>query len=634
MYRQIYNKILSRPIIVLAIVQVIFILIVFSKIIFDPNAYMFTNIYDGLKNYFTYTQFIAQEPSALGPWHFTQMNYPFGEYIFFTDNTPLLSMPLRWINTHIISIEGNSIAIHNYFFLFNLLCTPLLFYKLIEPYAKGKVLFAILLAIAFSWINPQILKLLYGVYNLSLSSVLLALILLFRYIHKYWQEGSSKEFIRIVGSIFTLIVFSAFAHIYYVPIIALSLGVFVFTLFIVEGFRQRNFKWKALFTFVFTALFGGLSFYFLIQFIDDYASLRRATASGFDWIEWKFTPEAIFSPYRFNSLFPIIKSCKSSHEIPSESQGFWGNFTWGVLLIAFLYMGYLKLWAKQSISPFLKRIYKNSFLFALIITAIVNYATASGIYIKLGVIPLSFDNVFSPFFYLYKHVDIITQFRCLGRFSWIGFWIVSILACGLFFKVYDSLNGQNKKFGFMVAMLLIIVLAIDTKDAMVYQSTVHEPNVFQKELLSEKFESVDKQIDYSAYQAIYTIPAVQVGSEDYNITIDDQPKWTEFWMQLSAHSGLPLFNCKMSRTAENQAKAQIDLLLEQKVPALILDEVNDKPVLVVYSQKNEAQFDLKVLDYARPAAENGSKIIKAFQMDTILVENSIYYLSWDIKNQN
>ena len=105
-------------------------------------------------------------------------------------------------------------------------------------------------------------------------------------------------------------------------------------------------------------------------------------------------------------------------------------------------------------------------------------------------------------------------------------------------------------------------------------------------------------------------------------------------MQLSAHSGLPLFNCKMSRTAENQAKAQIDLLLEQKVPALILDEVNDKPVLVVYSQKNEEQFDLKVLDYARPAAENGSKIIKAFQMDTILVENSIYYLSWDIKNQN
>ncbi len=634
MYRQIYNKILSRPIIVLAIVQVIFILIVFNKIIFDPNAYMFTNIYDGLKNYFTFTQFIAQEPSALGPWHFTQMNYPFGEYIFFTDNTPLLSMPLRWINTHIISIEGNSIAIHNYFFLFNLLCTPLLFYKLIEPYAKKKVLLAILLAIAFSWINPQILKLLYGIYNLSLSVVLLGGLLLMRKIYTYWKSPCRKEFAQINVLIFGLIFISAFAHIYYIPVLALPLGIFVFSLFLIEGFRNKQFKWKALLGIGLTTLIGGLSFYFLIQYIDGYADLRRATASGFDWITWKFTPEAIFTPYRFNDLHPIIKSCKKYIDIPSESHGFWGNFTWAMLGLSFLYFAYLLISARQSAKLLLKKVWSNSFVLALVSTVFFSYTTASGVYIKFCFIPLSLDNVFSPFYYLYEHVDLITQFRCLGRFSWIGFWIVSFMASVLFFKMYDVLKNRKRPAAIWFGGVLFFILAWDVKDSMVYQSTVYETNLLEEALLKNKFAHIDTQIDFNAYQAVYTIPAVNVGSENYEITIDDQKEWTEFWMQLSAHSGLPLFNCKMSRTAENQAKAQIDLLLEQKVPALILDEVNDKPVLVVYSQKNEEQFDLKVLDYARPAAENGSKIIKAFQMDTILVENSIYYLSWDIKNQN
>ena len=188
--------------------------------------------------------------------------------------------------------------------------------------------------------------------------------------------------------------------------------------------------------------------------------------------------------------------------------------------------------------------------------------------------------------------------------------------------------------GFIGGLFLIFILGLDTFNAMVYQSNVHQENVFEESLLEDKFKVLNGLADFTAYQAIYTIPAVQVGSENYDVTIDDQEGWTRFWMQLSVYSKLPLFNCKMSRTAQNQAKAQVELLLERRVPDLILDELNELPVLVVYSPEYEENFNLKVLDYARPAAEKGSQIIKAFQMDTILVENNIYYLSWDINNQN
>lgn len=634
MFRQIYNKILSHPIIVLAILQLLIVLVVFSHVILEPNAYMFTNTYDGLKNYFTFTQFIAQDSSALGPWHFTQMNYPFGEYVFFTDNTPLLAMPLKWINTYLFSIEAHSVAIHNYFFLLNIWLTPILFFKLIYPYANKRAILAILLAIAFSWINPQILKLSYGVYNLSLSILLLILLLLLRKIYIYWLEPKQKDFITITASIFALIVISAFAHIYYIPLIALPLGVFVMSVFLQEGIRTKNYQWKPVIGFVLTALIGGISFYLLTQYIDQYAALRNSTAQGFNWSEWKFVPEAILTPYTFNDLFPLIRSCKSPSEISNESSGFWGNFTWAVLFLCFLYVLFQRVKGNLSFKSLFERIRKNTFISSLLFTVLFSYAAASGTYIKLCIIPLSFDNIISPFYFLYEHIDLITQFRCLGRFSWMGFWMVSLMACILFFKLLAGLEVKNRTLRFIAGLCLIFILGWDTFNAMVYQSKVHQVNVFEESLLEEKFKVLNELADFTAYQAIYTIPAVQVGSENYDITIDDQDGWTRFWMQLSAYSKLPLFNCKMSRTAENQARAQVDLLLEKRVPDLILDELNELPVLVVYSPEYEENFNLKVLDYARPAAEKGSQIIKAFQMDTILVENNIYYLSWDINNQN
>lgn len=634
MFRQIYNKILSHPIIVLAIVQLLFTLLVFNKIIFEPNTYMFTNIYDGLKNYFTFTQFIAQDSSDLGPWHFTQMNYPFGEYVFFTDNTPLLALPLKWINTYLFSIEAHSVAIHNYFFLFNIWLTPILFFKLIHPYANNRWILPIFLAIAFAWINPQILKLSYGVYNLSLSIVLLLLLLIMRRTHQFWSVNKPREFIKITSSIVALTFILGFAHIYYLPLIALPISVFVFSLFLLEGLGSKNYKWKSLFAYIGAALLGGLGFYVLVQVVDQNAALRNPTAQGFNWSEWKFVPEAILTPYAFNDLFPLIRSCKSPSEITSESSGFWGNFTWAVLFLCFLYVLFQRVKGNLSFKSLFERIQKNTFFSSLLITMLFSYAAASGTYIKLCIIPLGFDNIISPFYFLYEHIDLITQFRCLGRFSWMGFWIVSLLSCILFFKLLVGLEVKNRIMGFIAGLCLIFILGLDTFNAMVYQSKVHQVNVFEESLLEERFKVLKERTDFTAYQAIFTIPTVQVGSENYDITIDDQEGWTNFWMQLSAYSKLPLFNCKMSRTAENQAKAQVDLLLEQRVPDLILDELNELSVLVVYSPEYEENFNLKVLDYARPAAEKGSQIIKAFQMDTILVENNIYYLSWDINNQN
>jgi hypothetical protein len=212
-----------------------------------------------------------------------------------------------------------------------------------------------------------------------------------------------------------------------------------------------------------------------------------------------------------------------------------------------------------------------------------------------------------------------------------GYWIIVLIVSAAFFKLIRGLDKQNAVVGRVVSLVLITIMFWDVKDAMGFHHSFYKVNVFNEAILDEQFAGI-KTIDFDTYQAILTIPATQVGSENYDITIDDQPAWSRCWMQLSAFSGLPQFNCKMSRTAENQAKAQVDLFLNKKVPDLILNNLNEKPILVVYSPSYEQSFDLKVLDYAKPAAENGSQIIKAFEMDTILVDKNVYYLHWDVKN--
>ncbi len=592
---------------------------------------MFTDVYDGLKNYFTFTQFVVQDSSSLGAFHFTQMNYPFGEYIFFTDNTPLFALPLRFIHDNLISLDGRVVGLHNYIFILNIFLTPLLLYKVLEKWIMKPHWLVLLFCLTIAWINPQILKLSAGVYNLSLSSIMLIVILCMQSINDLFIQWDLKKMVKLCLAIAALIFFAAFIHLYYIPLIALPIGVFVFTLFLYYSFSKKQVRLKIFLPIVASVLIGGVGFYFLLQGIDGYGQLRNTIAQGFDWSFWRFTPEAIFTPDAFHSLPTPMPSI--DFDIPYESKGFLGNFFWYSFLIFFLTWIYLLLSKQIKFKTVFVKLFTSPLYFALFFTLVISYAASSGTYVKLSVIPLGFDNFLSPFYFLHNKIDLITQFRCLGRFSWMGFWLATIFSILVFLKWQDYMKAKHAVLLNIILVFLSLVLIIDLKDAMLFQSSVRQHNLFNTASLEEKFDDI-ASIDFDNYQAALTIPATNVGSENYDFTIDDQSAWSSYWMQLSAYTKLPLFSCKMSRTALEQASAQIDLFRDQSVPKLILDKVNDQPILVVYSPEMEESYDLKIEAYAEAAVKNGSNIIKAFEMDTILESNNIYYLSWDIKNKH
>src|SRR5437763_5880029 len=76
---------------IVLLIHIVLCLIAFNKAWVHYNNFLFSNKGDGMKNYFTMESYL-QHDSPKGVFHYTQMNYPFGEYIYYTDNTPLFCL--------------------------------------------------------------------------------------------------------------------------------------------------------------------------------------------------------------------------------------------------------------------------------------------------------------------------------------------------------------------------------------------------------------------------------------------------------------------------------------------------------------------------------------------------------------
>ena len=88
----------------------------FYDILTYPNKYIFNSIYDGLKNYYVLTTYVNTELTA-DFLHFSGYNYPFGENVFFIDNTPIFSIPYKFLVSNGIIDSSNLMYHYNLFFI-------------------------------------------------------------------------------------------------------------------------------------------------------------------------------------------------------------------------------------------------------------------------------------------------------------------------------------------------------------------------------------------------------------------------------------------------------------------------------------------------------------------------------------
>src|SRR5438045_1654913 len=84
--------------------QVFVCVIAFNKIWTRSDNFLFNDKGDPMKNYFIMDTYLYHDDPR-GSLHHNFMNYPFGEYVYYSDNTPLFCWTVKQFSRHLIDVR-------------------------------------------------------------------------------------------------------------------------------------------------------------------------------------------------------------------------------------------------------------------------------------------------------------------------------------------------------------------------------------------------------------------------------------------------------------------------------------------------------------------------------------------------
>ncbi len=587
------------------IAQTAMVIIGFYNLVTDGQRRLFMDAYDGMRNYFAYNEYITQGKSS-NYFLFEKMNYPFGDYIFYTDNTPILAVLVKWFSENIYDVSDYSLQIFHWFFTFTLVLSSVFLYLICKRLVQTKWLIAIF-SLAIPWITPQLFRLGNGHFSLALSCCILAT--MYAIIVLYQHYHSQKNiWLPILGIILSVVI-SAFLHVYFLLISGFFIGYFCLVWAIFQYKNRRSF-WKLL------GMAGGVPvaclaiFLGIVRSIDTYYPHRSDTAKGFHFDGWQLKLDGLFDSHYYLSV-PFFEAKINLHY---ESVAYLGSFAW-YALGSFLLIFILKKFSKSAIKRYFIQTETAQLISILFISGVCCLFIAFGAKAYWFNNSIIFDNYLNPLYWLEKFIPQISQFRCMGRFNWVFFLTFNITMLYVLDQYFQ--NNRKKWHGIALIILLPTLLAIDTLDTMKFTRNYGWAQHLNNSPQLPELEKLLEGIDTKKYQAILPLPYYNSSCEDYHYTIDPEDKWCTTTYQLSHITDLPLMASRMGRTPLNQTYAFFEMFTTYNVPDLIKNELAEKPILVIYSTNEAAWQIVPNLEPAKTALLNGKDFPEKMNMKEI-----------------
>jgi len=376
-----------------------------------------------------------------------------------------------------------------------------------------------LFSLCFVWLNPQLMRLAAGHYNLSFSwLILLTFWWLIRLVET--PPNERKKRIRYSIYLFLTIVCGAFLHLYYAMLLSVIVGGF----FLAWVFSKRkNRKSVALYLVwgmgIAAAALGAVLG--IIRAIDGYYPIRKATPEGYDYGLWRLNFRALFTERDWNT---IKFSLGTGGYFDHESGVYFGGFcAFGITVLLLMFLLRSREWISlKSIFPKNKQTQILAFIaFAGLLSLSIAWGERHHLF---GSKHIVFYNIFNPFLYIGLVTDTVQQFRCLGRFSWVFYWSVSF---GLLY-ILQHYWEEKKRWTRTLVIILTIFALIDTVDVIGFQHRTHTPNILTNDQHLSEVKDLAQYIQAADYQAILPLPFFHSGSEDYDYTIDPPEDFYRF----------------------------------------------------------------------------------------------------------
>ncbi|WP_045688623.1 hypothetical protein [Hymenobacter sp. AT01-02] len=382
----------------------------------EPGQHLLVSGFDGMKNYFTFQAYV-QQPAAYGMRWFGMMNYPFGDYIFYTDNTPLLAWLVRLWSRYVSDVSPWGIDIYHVLLLAGMLLSTGLLVAILHRILHYWGLIVVF-SVVLPWLNPQLGRLLMGHFNLSYSWVILLAI--WGLMRLYDRAEAGQPIGRLVAGLTTAFTLISFVHLYYLPQLALLTAAF-FALWLLPNGRWRQ-QPLLLMSTVLTLAPMLLSVGF-VRLVDAYYSLRLTTPTGFNTPAWKLQALALIQPYAYETTHFIFEPTKPVSE---ESQAYLGAFALFGLVVALIGWVFRRALVRQWWRSW-GQLPQQRLLLLLGVASLAGFFASVGTVYEVEDGQFTWHNYLSVFFYLHKITGAAAHFRTVARFCWPFFWMVNLL---------------------------------------------------------------------------------------------------------------------------------------------------------------------------------------------------------------
>ena len=521
---------------------------------------------DAAKNNFTY---LYQSMYGKGYW-FEGMNYPYGEHIVYTDGQPLLSVLFASIGN-----VSTSTALTICWELLGLsyVLSMVYVYKTLAYFRVGPlpaIIFACLIGIT----TPQIICI-RGHYALAYTCIVP---MIFYWNVLYHETGK----LRYCLWFFILGCLVSFLHPYYAGMMLVwaasyAIGYFIFTK------NKPAPKLKHI-----TPLLAGVVAVVLVV-----AITMKLTDPTKDRPVTPFNP-----PESYTHIKQIITSDYSPiwHRV-TEMKLIWKASDGGE---GFTYPGLVTLItvAIFTVCAVLKKIRKKD---RTINTSSSGFSLV-WLFIAFAVLAFSMG---IPFIWhmqwLMKYISIFRQFRALGRFSCIFYYIITVYSVVVIYARYTQLVAKSKKkIGYILLVGSVVLWSYEASGYIKMTRELSRQAAYNYDVIFSRLEQnwtsylEDHHFTKNDFQAILALKFFHIGSE--KLWVGDGAWTITLASRAALQLHLPIIDVMMSRSSWGDTKKQVRIAGGPYTDKPILRDIkSNKPFLLLYFEEDSLDVDQKYL---------------------------------------
>jgi hypothetical protein len=526
------------------------LLALFGRVIVNPDSILFSASGDAVKSYFNFSYYLKYDSGIVH----NGINYPYGDHLQYINAHPLYLQVIKCLDRYIYPLSDHGVGILNLTMIFSLLLAIPFIYLILRKFSLPPW-YAAVVSLIILFLSPQVDRL-----GGHIEMVYAFFIPLFWYLLIRWQEASRRFWWTFLLLITALI--GGFTSAYYVAFLA----IFPLALLLVQLWNHR----KRLKEYVPEGLLLFIIAIVPLLIVKGFATLT-------DWVDDR--PDNPWGFFIFHSnIFSIFLPPRSLFQ----------ELTKGIFDIMYS-------WEGRSYVGFPAMLIALSFLMTILFQLVFrkrprwhSYFPNRKLnpYLAASVIVLLFSMCI-PFKwglgFLRELLPILKQFRGLGRFSWIFYYVFTVFTATYLY----SLHRLARRKGYREAswtVLLIILSYWGLEAASHTQKSTS--SIFNKNELLSNTSGVDigailKETGKNAddFQGIFFLPFANTCGD--KLQFERGLGAFSQGMRCSYQTGIPIIESFSPRISLSQAMSSIQLLADSTIYKQRVNDMNLNPILLV-----------------------------------------------------